>query len=68
MLQYVETNLSFDEIMSIASVCMKADLNKLSEFRVPADGTFDAGMFGRTWCIKPDFEANAQALHKFIYE
>ncbi len=68
MLQYVETNLSFDEIMNLASVCMKADMNKLSEFRVPADGTFDAGMFGRTWCIKPDFEANAKALHQFIYE
>lgn len=68
MLQYVETNLSFDEIMSIAGVCMKADLGNLSEFRIPADGTFDAGMYGNTWCIKPDFEANAKALHEFIYE
>lgn len=67
MLQYVETNLSFDEIMSIAGVCMKADLGNLSEFRIPADGTFDAGMYGNTWCIKPDFEANAKALHEFIY-
>ena len=68
MLQYVETNLSFDEIMSIASVCMKADLNALAEFRIPADGTYDSGMYGTTWCIKPDFEANAKALHQFIYE
>ena len=68
LLQYVETNLSFDEIMSIAGVCMKADLGKLSEFRIPADGTFDAGMYGNTWCIKPDFEANKKALHEFIYE
>ena len=67
MLQYVETNLSFDEIMNIAGVCMKADLGKLAEFRIPADGTFDAGMYGNTWCIKPDFEANAKALREFIY-
>ena len=35
--------------------------------RIPADGTYQDGMFGNTWCIKPDFEANAQALHEFIY-
>ena len=68
MLQYVETNLSFDEIMDIAKVCVKADLNKLEEFRIPADGTYEDGMFGNTWCIKPDFEANAKALHEFIYD
>lgn len=66
-LQYVETNLGFSEIMDIAGVCMKADLNKLSEFRIPADGTYDSGMYGTTWCIKPDFEANKNALHEFIY-
>ena len=68
MLQYVETNLAFNEIMDIAGVCMKMDLNKMSEFRIPADGTYDSGMYGNTWCIKPDFEANAKALHAFIYE
>ncbi len=68
MLQYVETNLAFNEIMDIAGVCMKMDLNKMSEFRIPADGTYDSGMYGTTWCIKPDFEANAKALHAFIYE
>ena len=67
MLQYVETNLSFDQIMTIAAVCMKLDLDNLAEFRIPADGTFEAGMFGNTWCIKPDFEANKKALNEFIY-
>ena len=66
-LQYVETNLGFNEIMDIASVGTKADLSKLSEFRIPADGTYDSGMYGNTWCIKPDFEANKTALHEFIY-
>jgi len=67
MLRYVETNLSFDEIMSLAGVCRGANLANLAEFRIPADGTFDAGMYGNTWCIKPDFEANASQLREFIY-
>ena len=67
MLQYVETNLGFNEIMAIAGVCMKLNLSKLEEFRIPADGTYQDGMFGNTWCIKPDFEANTQALREFIY-
>ena len=67
-LQYVETNLNFNEIMDIVGVGMKVDLNKLDELRIPVDDTFDAGMYGNTWCIKPDFEANKEALHKFIYE
>ena len=24
-------------------------------------------MFGNVWCIKPDFEKNAELLHDFIY-
>ena len=67
MLRYVETNLSFDEIMSLAGVCRSANLANLDQFRIPADGTFDAGMYGNTWCIKPDFEANARQLRDFIY-
>ena len=68
MLRYVETNLTFNEIMDIAAVCMKLDLDSLAQFRVPAEGTYEAGMFGTTWCIKPDFEANKVLLRQFIYE
>ena len=67
MLQYVETNMGFDDIMAVAGVCVKMDLDQLQEFRVPADGTYQDGMFGNTWCIKPDFDANAAALREFIY-
>ena len=67
MLQYVETNLTFEEIMNIASVCMKLDLDNLTQFRVPADGTFEGGMFGGRWCIMADFDANKALLHQFIY-
>ena len=67
MLQYVETNLPFEQIMSVAGVCMGMNLDELAECQIPAEGTFEAGMFGNTWCIKPDFEANAEILRQFIY-
>ena len=67
LLDYVETNLSLTEIMSIASVGMTMDLNQTQQLRIPADGTFEAGMYGTTWCIKPNFEKNAELLRAFIY-
>ena len=68
LLQYVSTNMGFDELMSIATACMKMNLDSLSQFRIPADGTYEDGMFGGTWCIRPDFQENARLLHAFIYE
>jgi len=67
LLQYVETNMGLDEIIAIAGVCKGMNLDSLGEFRIPADGTYQDGMFGNTWCIKPDFEENARQLHEFIY-
>ena len=67
MLQYVETNLTFDQIMTLAGVGFNMDVDSVSQFRVPADGTYQDGMFGDTWCIRPDFEENARLLHAFIY-
>ncbi len=67
MLQYVETNLTFDQIMMLAGVGLNMDMDSVAQFRVPADGTYQDGMFGDTWCIKADFEENARQLHAFIY-
>jgi len=67
LLEYVETNLSLVEIMSLAGVGLKADLSGAEELRLPADGTFQSGMFGEVWCIKPNFEENARILREFIY-
>ena len=67
MLPYVETNLDFEHIMAVAGVCMDADLDGISELRLPVDGTYEAGTFGGTWCIRPDFEANSKAIQAFIY-
>ena len=67
LLEYVETNLSLVEIMSLAGVGLSADLAGAEQFRLPADGTFESGMYGEVWCIKPNFEKNAKLLHDFIY-
>jgi len=68
LLDYVVTNMSFMEIMSLAGFGLKMDLSAgVEEFRLPADGTYESGMYGNVWCIKPNFEQNASLLHKFIY-
>lgn len=67
LLEYVETNLTFDQVTTLAMTAMQMDVDSLTQFRVPAEGTYIDGMFGTTWCIKPDFEENARQLHAFIY-
>lgn len=67
LLEYVETNLTLEQVMNFAGVGMQMDLSSVTQFRVPADGTYQAGMFGNTWCIKPDFVENARLMHEFIY-
>lgn len=67
LLEYVETNLSLVEIMSLASVGLTADLSSAKQLRLPADGTFESGMFGNVWCIKPNFDKNKKILREFIY-
>ena len=54
--------------MSLAGLGLKMDLSAgVEEFRLPADGTYDSGTFNGVWCIKPNFEKNANLLHSFIY-
>lgn len=67
LLEYVETNLNLAEIMSVASAGLGADLSQVEQLRLPVDGSYESGMYGDVWAIKPNFEKNAQALHTFIY-
>ena len=67
MFSYIETNLTFDQILTLASVGMSMNMDSISEVRIPADGTYSSGYIGSTWAIQPNFEANAQQLHTFIY-
>lgn len=68
LMDYVDTNLTFMEIMTLAGMGLKMDLsNGVDEMRLPADGTYEAGTFDNVWCIKPNFEKNAAILKEFIY-
>ena len=68
LLGMTDTNLSMGEAMALATLCAGRDMDEIRQYRIPVDGTFQSGMFGGTWCIKPDFEENARLLHDFIYE
>lgn len=67
LLKLVDTNLSNAQLATLALSGFQADIEQVEQYRIPVDGTFDSGMFGSTWCIKPDFEKNAELLHEFIY-
>ena len=67
LLQYVETNLAFDQIMTLAAIGMQMDPDGAAQMRIPADGTYQDGMMDGVWCIRMDFEENARQLHAFIY-
>lgn len=67
LMEYVETNLSLTEITSIALAGLTIDLGGAQQLRIPVDGTYESGMYGNVWCIKPNFEKNARQLHSFIY-
>ena len=67
LLPYCETNIGLTDLLSLALTGLSLDLNSVSQLRLPADGTYEAGTFDGVWCIKPDFEKNAALLDKFIY-
>ena len=67
ILENVETNLTTAEITRLATACAGVDMSNIDQFRIPADGTYESGMYKGTWCIRPDFEKNARLLREFIY-
>lgn len=67
LMDFVDTNLSFSEIMTIGYLGLKLDLSSVEELRLPADGTFNSGTFDGIWCIKPNYSKNAAILKDFIY-
>ena len=67
MLQYVETNMSLTQVMTLANVGLQMNMDAIEEFRIPADNTYEAGTFDGVWCIKPNFSENTKLLKEFIY-
>lgn len=67
IMEYVETDMESEEMKDLAFTGLSADIESVEQNRLPVDGTFESGMFGSVWCIKPDFEENARLLKEFIY-
>ncbi len=67
LMPYVKTNISLVDLISLASFGLQLDMDSVEQFRLPVDGTYDSGTFDGVWCIKPNFEKNAEMLHDFIY-
>lgn len=64
---HINTSMDDDELKDIATAGMVVEIADVEQFRIPADGTFQSGMFNGIWMIRPDFEENAELLHDFIY-
>ena len=67
LLSCVETNMNMTQLMTIAAAGLQMNMDSIQQFRVPADNTYQTGTYEGMWCIKVDFNANKQKLHKFIY-
>ena len=65
--QIINTSLSEEDIKSMATAFMVMEVSEVGQNRIPADGTFQSGMFDNVWMIKPDLEKNREQLHTFIY-
>lgn len=67
LMPFVETSLDLSEMLILGMTGLQMDMSAVSELRLPADGTFEAGDFNGTWCIKPNFSKNSDLLENFIY-
>lgn len=66
--QFVETNLTDDEVKDLATCILGLDPDTVGQYRIPADGAYQSGTFSGTWMIKPDLEKNVEILKQYIYE
>ena len=67
MMQYVKTNMSMQQLMTLANVGFSLDTEDIPQMRVPADNTYRSGTRKGIWAIKVNFDKNKALLKKFIY-
>ena len=66
-LEGIDTNLTNDQLRSVATTGLAMELEDVGQFRIPADGAYTSGMHNGIWMIRANFEKNAQLLKDFIY-
>ena len=68
MSQYVETSLSYQEMISLATVLLGKDIH-LSTYTIPSDEeNAIGGSNGTAWVWQYDLEAASDHIHRIIYE
>ena len=67
LMECVETNMNFTQLMTIAGVGLEMDMDAVEQLRIPVDGSFKSGTFDGVWCMRIDFDKNKKKVHDFIY-
>lgn len=64
--QLINTNMTQEEMIELGKLALTIDPETIEEFRIPADKTFESGMYKGIYKIKPNYEKNKKLLHEFI--
>lgn len=64
---FVNTNLTNDELQTLATTVLACETSEVGQYRIPADGSFQSGTFDGTWMIRPNLDKCAADLQNFIY-
>lgn len=67
LLKYVETDMDFTQLMTLAYVGLQMDMDAIRQYRIPVDGTYESGTYDGVWCIKANLDENAKLLKNFLY-
>lgn len=67
ILPFVETNLSSTQILDMALSVLSLDTEEVLHYRLPVDGAYQSRMIKGMAVLLPDINANAVALHEFIF-
>ncbi len=67
VLPYVTTDISFTEMVSLATGAVKAGLGDIQQSRIPLNTAYVDAQYKGMAVLDIDFEANTKALHEFIF-
>ena len=67
VMEIILTNMEDAALKDLMMALLAMDVSEVEQYRIPADGTYSAGMRGDVWLIDADFGQNAELLHQFIY-
>ncbi len=67
VLPFVETSLNSVQILDLAMSALSIGTSEILHYRLPVDGMYQSRRIRGASVLLPDINANAQALHEFIY-